>query len=32
MYKIKTINKISPMGLDKLKALGYQVAADIDDP
>lgn len=32
MYNIKTINKISPVGLDKLKQLGYNVSADIDDP
>ena len=32
MYNIKTINNISPVGLDKLKQLGYNVSADIDDP
>lgn len=32
MYKIKTINNISPLGLDKLKALGYVVAPDIENP
>lgn len=32
MYKIKTINNISPLGLDKLKALGYDVAPDIENP
>ncbi len=32
MYNIKTINHISPVGLDKLKALGCNVGAEVDDP
>ena len=32
MYKVKTINNISPLGLDKLKALGYEVSPDIENP
>ena len=32
MLNIKTINNISPSGVDKLKALGYTVSADIEDP
>lgn len=32
MYNIKTINKISPVGLDKLKAKGCNVGEDIAAP
>lgn len=32
MYDIKTINNISPMGIDYLKRYGCNVAEDIDDP
>ena len=32
MYNIKTMNKISPVGLDKLKKLGCNVGADVKDP
>lgn len=32
MFNIKTINKISPAGLDKLKTLGCNVDADVENP
>ena len=32
MYNIKTMNKISPVGLDKLKTLGCNVGADVEKP
>ena len=32
MYNIKTINNISPVGLDKLKTLGCNVGADVEKP
>lgn len=32
MYNIKTMNKISPMGLDKLKKLGCTVGEEVKDP
>lgn len=32
MFDIKTINNISPMGLDKLKKYGCNVGADIENP
>ena len=32
MFNIKTINKISPVGLDKLKALGCTVSEDMAEP
>lgn len=32
MAEIKIMNKISPMGLDELRALGYTIGEDIDDP
>ena len=32
MYNIKTINKISPVGLDKLKAKGCNVGENIAAP
>lgn len=32
MYNIKTINNISPMGLDKLRELGCNVGPDIEKP
>ena len=32
MYNIKTMNKISPVGLDKLKTLGCNVGAEMEKP
>ena len=32
MYNIKTMNKISPVGLDKLKKLGCNVGEEVKDP
>ena len=32
MFNIKTINNISPMGLDKLKKYGCNVSADVENP
>ena len=32
MYNIKTINNISPVGLDKLKTLGCNVGAEVENP
>lgn len=32
MYNIKTMNKISPVGLDKLKTLGCNVGAEVENP
>ena len=32
MYNIKTMNKISPVGLDKLKKLGCNVGAEVEKP
>lgn len=32
MFKIKTINKISPLGLEKLVDLGCDVGADVENP
>ena len=32
MYNIKTMNKISPVGLDKLKTLGCNVGAEVEKP
>lgn len=32
MYNIKTMNKISPVGLDKLKTLGCNVGEEVKDP
>lgn len=32
MYNIKTMNKISPVGLDRLKTLGCNVGAEVENP
>lgn len=32
MYNIKTMNKISPVGLDRLKTLGCNVGAEVEKP